>query len=418
MTDITRRSLLFGGLGLGALGVLAACGGSGSSSAPAAASSGASAGAGAITIWVDSDRAPVLKTVAAQFKKDVGVTVNLVVKDNTKIVPDFITQVPTGKGPDAIICAHDRLGTLVKNGVVAPLELGDTSSQYQEIAVKAFTYQDKIYGVPYSTENLALIRNTRLAPTPVADWDAMIGAGRKSSAKYPVLVGMDSVQTASPYNLYPFQASFSAPVFKVGSDGSYDGTTLGMGGAQGAAFAKWLAAQQKAATLNINISNDIAKTSFLAGQSPFLVSGPWNLPDIKAKKIPYAIEAIPAAGSRPATPFVGVQGFAMSSKSKNTVATQKFIVEYIGNADVQYKLYQAGQRPPANKEAFEKAKADKDLAAYGAVGAKGVPMPAVPAMDSVWTDWGNAEAAILSGKSADPSSAWQKMVTGLQTKIK
>ncbi|AZZ39122.1 maltose ABC transporter substrate-binding protein [Acidipropionibacterium jensenii] len=417
MTDIARRSLLLSGLGLGALGVLSACGGSDSSSSSTPAASG-SAGAGTITIWVDSDRAPVLKSVAAQFKKDVGVTVNLVVKDNSKIVPDFITQVPTGKGPDAIICAHDRLGTLVKNGVVSPLELGDTTDQYQDIAIKAFTYQDKIYGVPYSTENLALIRNTKLAPSAVTSWDAMIAAGRKSGAKYPVLVGMDSVQAASPYNLYPFQASFNAPVFKIDADGAYDGTTLGMGGAAGASFATWLAAQQKAKTLNINISNDIAKTSFVSGQSPFFISGPWNLADIKAKKIPYAIEAIPAAGPQAATPFVGVQGFAMSSKSKNTVATQKFIVEYIGNADIQYKLFEVGQRPPANKEAFEKAKSDKDVAAYGAVGAKGVPMPAVPAMDSVWTDWGNAQAAILSGKSADPAAAWQKMVTGLQAKIK
>nr|WP_307890473.1 extracellular solute-binding protein [Acidipropionibacterium jensenii] len=417
MTDIARRSLLLSGLGLGALGVLSACGGSDSSSSSTPAASG-SAGAGTITIWVDSDRAPVLKSAAAQFKKDVGVTVNLVVKDNSKIVPDFITQVPTGKGPDAIICAHDRLGTLVKNGVVAPLELGDTTDQYQDIAIKAFTYQGKIYGVPYSTENLALIRNTKLAPSAVTNWDAMVAAGRKSGAKYPVLVGMDSVQAASPYNLYPFQASFNAPVFKIGADGAYDGTTLGMGDAAGASFATWLAAQQKAKTLNINISNDIAKTSFVSGQSPFFISGPWNLADIKAKKIPYAIEAIPAAGPQAATPFVGVQGFAMSSKSKNTVATQKFIVEYIGNADIQYKLFEAGQRPPANKEAFEKAKSDKDVAAYGAVGAKGVPMPAVPAMDSVWTDWGNAEAAILSGKSADPAATWQKMVTGLQAKIK
>ena len=33
---------------------------------------------------------------------------------------EFTTQVPTGNGPDLIVMAHDKLGALVANGVVAP----------------------------------------------------------------------------------------------------------------------------------------------------------------------------------------------------------------------------------------------------------------------------------------------------------
>lgn len=56
------------------------------------------------------------------------------------------------------------------------------------------------------------------------------------------------------------------------------------------------------------------------------------------------------------------------------------------------RLFKVGHRPPASKQAFEKAKTDKDVAAFGAVGQKAVPMPNIPAMGSVWADWGVAQA--------------------------
>lgn len=329
---------------------------------------------------------------------------------------DFITQVPTGKGPDATITANDGVGKMVQSGVIAPLELGDTASSYEPITIKAFTYQGKIYGVPYATENIALLRNTKLAPTAPKTYEEMVQMGKASGAQYPFLVGLDP-QGADPYHLYPWQMSFGAPVFNQAADGSYDPTKLAMGGPNGDAFATWLAAQGKAGLLNLNISQDISKDTFYKGGSPFLVTGPWSLGDIKKNNIPYAIDPIPTAAGKDATPFVGVQGFVMSSKTTNAVATQKFLVEYVGQESVQTALYKALQRPPANKAAFAAAKSDADVAAFGAVGANGVAMPNVPAMGAVWTDWGQTEAAIIGQKAPDPVAAWEQMITTIQAKM-
>lgn len=116
--------MLLGSLGVTAVGVLSACGANDDSaekSSPSAAGkSSPAAAAGSILVWTDSNREPVIRKVAEQFKNDTGVTVNLAVKDIAKIPDDFITQVPTGKGPDAAIAAHDGTGRMVQNGVVAP----------------------------------------------------------------------------------------------------------------------------------------------------------------------------------------------------------------------------------------------------------------------------------------------------------
>ena len=217
---------------------------------------------GTLTVWVDSDRAAVLKDVAAQFKEEKGITVKLVTKDFGDIRDDFITQAPTGKGPDIIVGAHDWLGKLVQNGVVAPLELGDKAGDFQDVAIKAMSYEGQTYGLPYSVENIALLRNTDLAPTAPATFDEAIAAGNaliaEGKAKYAFLVGRDP-NAADPYHLYPLQASLGAPVFGLDANGTYDATKLELGNAGGDAFAKKLAEWGAAGILNTNISGDIAK---------------------------------------------------------------------------------------------------------------------------------------------------------------
>ncbi|MEL4504070.1 maltose ABC transporter substrate-binding protein [Luteococcus sp. H138] len=423
--SLGRRGFLgLAGLAVGA-SALTACGDK-STTTPAASnsasggSSAPAAGAGTITVWTDSNREPVLKPVAAKFKADTGVTVKFVVKDFAKLADDFVTQVPTGKGPDASIMPHDATGRLVQNGVVAPVELGDASA-FEDVAVQAFTYDGQVYGVPYSTESVAILRNTELAPEKTPDtFDAMIEAGKKvvasGKAKYPFLVGLDP-KTADAFHLYPFQTSFGAPVFELGDKG-FDASKLAMGGEKGAKFAAWLAAQGKAGILNLNVTQDISKAQFFAGKTPYLLTGPWNLADAKKAGIKYAIDPIPKAGDQDAQAFVTVQGFVMSAKTQNSVAVNKFLVEYVGSEEVQTELYKAGLRAPANKAAYEAAKADKDVADFGAVSAKGVPMPNIPAMSGVWTDWGTAQAQIVGQKAADPAKTWETMVTTLNGKIK
>ncbi len=404
-------------LTLSAVLALSACG---STTPTTTTSSSRPAMAGKITVWTDSNREAVLKEVAAEFTQSTGVTVELVVKDYKTIRDDAITQIPTGQGPDVLLGAHDWTGKLVQNGVVSPVELGSTASKFQPVTVKAMTYQGKVYGVPYSIENIALLRNTALAPTAPATWSDLVSSGKAAvaagKAKYPVLVGLDA-KTADAYHLYPLQASYGAPVFKLNDDGTYDGSTIALGNEGGKQFATALTEWGKDGVLNLNITDDIAKDQFAQGASPYYLTGPWNLADIKKAGISYAIDPIPAAGSQTATPFVGVQAFFVSAKSQNAIAANTFLLDYIATEKVQTALYKAGNRAPALTSAFEAAQSDQDVAAFGAVGAKGVAMPNVPQMDQVWTEWGTTEAALIGGKEADPAAAWAAMAEKLQGKV-
>ena len=74
--------------------------------------------------------------------------------------------------------AHDWLGTLVTNGVVAPVELGDKAGDFEDVAINAWAYDGQTYAVPYAIENIALIRNTDLVSEAATDYNDMIAKGQ------------------------------------------------------------------------------------------------------------------------------------------------------------------------------------------------------------------------------------------------
>ncbi|GAA1126650.1 extracellular solute-binding protein [Microbacterium aurantiacum] len=396
--------------------VLSGCASGGGDTADGGDTGEGSGDANAITVWVDIERKPALEGVAASFTEDTGIEVELVTKDFATVDQDFISQVPTGKGPDVIVSPHDKLGAYVAAGVVAPLELGDVASGFAESAIQAMTYDGNVYGVPYSIENVALVRNADLVAEPSTTFDEVIAKGREAGTTYPFLVGL-SPEQGDPYHLYPLQTSFGSQVFAQNADGSYDASNLVLGDEAGVEFATALKQWGAEGILNANIDGDRAREFFLAGESPYYLTGPWNIPAIAEAGINYVIDPLPSAGGEEARPFIGVNGFFLSSKSANALGATNFIVNYLSTEEAQLALFEVGGRPPALTAAYESAAAsDPDVAAFGAIGQTGAPMPAIPEMGAVWSDWGNAQLQLIKGEG-DPQEVWETAATNIQTKI-
>lgn len=191
-----RKTIITAAVASAAL-LLTACGGDSSSEATTDATDATSeetsaeeteapAGdGGSITVWVDETRQAAVADAATSFTEETGTQVELVLKNFEDIRTDFLAQVPTGEGPDITVGAHDWLGELTANGVVAPVELGATASDFETTAVEAFTYDGQVYALPYAIENVALIRNADLAPDAPTTWDEMIAAGDAAGPSTP-----------------------------------------------------------------------------------------------------------------------------------------------------------------------------------------------------------------------------------------
>ncbi|MBN9327790.1 MAG: extracellular solute-binding protein, partial [Cellulomonas sp.] len=97
---------------------LAACSGSGSGSGSTASATASAKPtlSGTLTMWVDETRIDSMKPIVDEFQQQTGVKVDLVQKVSGDIRTDFVSQVPTGQGPDVIIGAHDWTGEFVNHG--------------------------------------------------------------------------------------------------------------------------------------------------------------------------------------------------------------------------------------------------------------------------------------------------------------
>ncbi|MFY1598074.1 sugar ABC transporter substrate-binding protein [Micromonospora sp. WMMD737] len=390
------------GLALAASG----CGGD-SNDEPAANESSKAATGGKLVIWADDKRAAALKPFGEKFGKENGVTVEVqaVSKD---LQTNFVTASQQGSGPDVVVGAHDWIGNLVQNGAIDPVQLAaEQKSAFNETAVKAVTFNGQLYGVPYAMENLALIRNTELAPEAPKTIEELVATGKKLKAekKASEILCLQSGQNGDAYHIYPLYTSAGGYLFGTAANGDYDPKDLGVGKPESiAAFQKIAKLGEKGeGALKRSITGENSIATFTGKKCAFLVSGPWAIADAKKANIKYDISPVPGfAGGKEAQPFVGVQSFYVASKGQNKALAQEFVANHVTTPDLAVALYNAEPRPPALTAALDQVKgSDPDLAKFQEAGKNGQVLPAIPAMAAIWDPFGKAEAAIIGG--ADPA---------------
>lgn len=385
--------------------------GGGASSPPStqpstdAGASGATSG-GNLVIWADDKRAAALKPLAAKFATDNGVTVK-VEAISQNIIQQFVTASQAGTAPDIVVWAHDVIGNLVANGDIDPVQLADTSA-FDPLAIKGMTFNGQLYGIPYSVENIALFRNVDLVPNAPATMEDLVTAGKAlvTSGKTKEILSLQVGQKGDAYHIYPLFVSAGGAFFGQTATGDPDPKNVAVDSPGSlAAGAKIAALGEKGdKALKRSIDDKNAIPLFFGKQSPFLISGPWAVSDIKKAGINYDITPIPPfAGGQPAGPFLGVNGFYVASKGKNKTLAQEFATNYLTTLEVQVALYNAEPRRPALIAAVDQVKAtDADIPKFQAASANGTILPAIPEMGQVWGPFGVAEAALVGG--SDPTT--------------
>lgn len=354
-----------------------------------------------LVIWVDEARSGVLQEVGKEFTTEHGVEVTVQMMGSADIRDQLGVAGPAGEGPDILIGAHDWLGQLVSNGLLEPIDLGDKRDQFLDAALQAYTYNGELYGMPYQMDNVAFFRNTELVPEAPETWNEVAQIAAELESAGEVELGFVR-QEGDPYHFFPIQSAFGGYVFGRTEDGSYDPTDVGIDSPGSIAAAQWLQEMVENGHMKAGVDYDIMHTMFEQGEAAMIVTGPWALPRLRDSGVPYAISDIPEQRSD-GRPFIGVQGFMINSFSENKLLAQTFLTEFIATEEVMVRLYEAVPRPVA----YEPARDDitnEDIAAFGEVGAKGVPMPAIPEMSAVWSAWTDAIVLVTQGQQdAEPA---------------
>jgi arabinogalactan oligomer / maltooligosaccharide transport system substrate-binding protein len=356
-----------------------------------------------LVIWADDTRTPVLQPFVEEFgeENDVEVAVQEVPFDDIR--ERLVQAAPAGEGPDIIIGAHDWLGELVENGVVAEVDLAGIEDDLEEVSVQAFTFEGTVYGLPYATENVALFRNTELVPDAPGTWEELEDTALELQDGDVEQGIVWPTEPADPYHNYPIVTAYGGYVFGMDDDGTYDPSDLGIDSDGGIEAAEKFADMVDSGLLSPDITYELMIDLFSGGDAAFAITGPWAMGDFEG--IEFEVSPIPEVDGGTPQPFVGVQGFMISSFAENELLAQTFITDHLATDEVQIELFEAGNRPPALISAFEQVADDPDIEAFGEAAADGVPMPAIPEMGSVWEAWTNAYELIYEGE-LEPEEAF------------
>lgn len=377
-----------------------ACGGGGES--------GDDGEQGTMVIWADPERTEALRPFAKDFGSENGVRVEVQEVPRDDLQGDFVTAHEAGNGPDIVVGAHDWTGNLVQNGAIDPVPLPeDKAAGFEKTALEAVTFDGKLYGVPYATENLMLVRNTELAPDAPKDFEELVetGSSLKDDGDVKEILGMQVSQAGDPFHLHPFYVSAGGYLFGEDGKGGFDPEDLGIGTPESVEAFEKIAefGEDGKGAFKRSIDGDNVTSLFTGGDTAYFVTGPWNLGAIKDAGVEYDISPIPGfADGAAARPFLGVQTFFVAAGGKNKVLGEEFVTNYVTGKDLAVALYEADPRPPALTSALEQVgKDNEDIAKMTEAGEDAVPMPSIPAMGEVWDPLGKAEASIIGGGDVD-----------------
>lgn len=363
-------------------------------------SASAQDGAPQLLVWADETRATVVEELGAAFAEEYGV--ELVVQQMAfgDIRDQLRIAGPAGEGPDVIIGAHDWVGELVTNGLLAPIDLGERAEEFVPVSLTAFTWDGELYGIPYAVENIGFFYNTDLVEAAPATWDEVVEVSKalmeSGEAEYGFLR-----QEGDPYHFFPIQTAFGGYIFGLDEMGNYTADDIGVNNEGSVASLQFIQGLIADGVFPSGLDGNAAQTLFQDGQAAMYITGPWNIQAFLDAGLNFAIAPIPAGpNGDPGRPFLGVQAFMVSAFSANPLLAQAFVTEFVGSEDVQLALYEAGNRAPALISAVEQVD-DPYLAALAVAGEVGQPMPAIPAMSAVWTAWGDTVTLIMQDTSAD-----------------
>lgn len=371
---------------------------------------------GVLTIWTDQDRLPAIQSLADSFTEQYGVDVRIQTMGFGDIRNNLVLGGPVGEGPDILIGGHDWVGQLYSNGLIAPLDLPEEIlNNLDPVALRAFTYDGQLVGLPYLTEAVAVIYNTDLIPEFPETWTELTSIAEDLMTSGDAERGLAIPNSSGdPYHHEALLTGFGGYIFGTDAEGNYNPDDVGIDSEGGIAALTELDRLVKADILNAAVDGGVAQNLFTEGQLGAWITGPWSLNAVRESGVPYAVAPIPMMEQTP-RPFVGSQGFMINAFSENALLAQAFLTEFVATDEGMQLLYDTIPFIPAWNPLAETID-NEDLANFRLSVANGDPMPSIPAMNAVWTAWGNAITLIYQ-QQTDPETAATDAATAIRDEI-
>lgn len=372
-----------------------------------------------LLVWAPSDISAAMEKLGEQFEAEFGVSVVVQEVPFGQAADDLLNFGPAGEGPDVLVTENSRLGQLVENGALVPIDLTGMEDLFVPSALNIFTYKNQMWGMPYAWENIALIRNTDLVPEAPATWQEVRAISEEIQGSGKAQYGF-LLQSGNPYHFYPIISAFGGYIFGQNTDGTYNVNDIGLNSPGGLAAAQWLSGMYQDGLMVPDVDDDVIFELFANGELAMFVTGPWWSQRIVDAGVPYSIDSLPGVeeGMEHGRPFSGGFAFAISAFSNKQLLAETFLLDFIATQEAMETILIAEDGNVLTRfPAFTAVDISQDpnVQDFIDAGTTAIPMPQVPEMGAVWAAWTNGTTLI--GLGEDPIEAYETAVVQITEAI-
>ena len=354
---------------------------------------------GSVLIWINGDKGyEGIAEIGRIFTENTGIPV--IVEHPEGATDKFFHAAKSGKGPDLMIWAHDRLGEWADTGLLLPIDPDpDFAARIFPKAWEAFTHRGRVWGYPIAMESTGLIYNKALIaeeeiPANLADCAALAPRLQAVGAA-PILWDYNNA-----YFTFGLLASAGGYIFGKLPDGSYNTADIGVDHPAAIAAMEAVAGLIQSKVLPSSLSYSSAEAQMNQGKLAMFISGPFAWENLKKSGIEFGVTTIPGVDGNPGRPFVGVVGAVFNRSSPNLDLAQEFLEHYlITPAGLAAMDRHVPLGVPALVESYESMASDPHIAGSMKNIEAGLLMPNIPQMGVFWSAMESALATITSGRS-------------------
>ncbi|MGZ4589265.1 MAG: ABC transporter substrate-binding protein [Actinomycetes bacterium] len=368
-TGFSRRRFLELGFGASAAAALAGCGGG--KSAQDAASGGSKSSAAfdgtydgptlTLSYWngFTGGDGPFMKQLVNEFVKEHP---KIKVRPNTVEWAQYYQRMPAavtaGKGPDVGAMHLDQLATNAARKVIVPVDdvaqaLGLSESDFSPEVWKAGIYQDARYGIPLDVHSLGMYYNTDQfkkagiaeAPKDAASYDEALGKLKSANNNEPFW--MPSKWPAHLMFLSLLWQHDGAPYADDGSKATFDSEA-------GVKALSWMVDVVKKGYSPKNVAQDSQYVAFKNSKLGVTWDGIWQINDLKAAKLPFALAPVPVIGAHNAV-WANSHNFYITKQATqddNKLQASKVFIDWMSKKSAEWA---GAGMVPARKSVRESA---------------------------------------------------------------
>jgi len=297
---------------------------------------------------------------------------------------------PAGLGADVLLLAHDQMADGVNQSLLLPL--GDQLSNMMEgrvidAALGTVKNNDTYYGVPLSTESVALFYNKTLLDELGLEVATSFEELIEQAEGYTDTGENNFLLRYEAGNAYHSHFVLTAAGFELFGPNHDDANAINFNTPEVVEGLKFF--QQIKEILPVpagDLDGDSTEGAFVNGEVPYLITGPWSIPDIHEDgDFEWGVTTIPTIKGIQPTTFSGHTIAAMSAFTKNAEAARE-VIDFMASDEGLQIMYDYRGSIPAllDGTVIDGLADDPYMLGVLAQAEFANPMPIIPEMQSYW----------------------------------